>query len=84
MGVREGKERGFGKFLGEMVTRLRIFTRENTGLVGMEECSRPSMQNPGFNPEHHTNQVWWWMPVIQAFGRWRLENQEFKAILVYI
>lgn len=27
MGVREGKERGSGKFLGKMVMRLRIFTR---------------------------------------------------------
>lgn len=28
--------------------------------------------------------MWWWAPVIIAFGRWRQEDQEFKIILGYL
>lgn len=34
--------------------------------------------------QHHINQVWWYKSIILGLGRWRREDQKFKAILGYL
>lgn len=33
--------------------------------------------------QHHTIQVWWYMSIIPAFGKYMKNDQEFKVILDY-
>lgn len=32
-------------------------------------------------PQHHTDRLWWYRPVIPALGRGGQEDQKFKAAL---
>lgn len=43
------------------------------------------VQEPGFNPLYHVNQLLWYMPTIPALMRGkRQEDQKFMIILSYI
>lgn len=46
------------------------------------ECSLSRQkEGPRFSSQHHVSQIWEYMAVISALGRWRQESQLFKAIL---
>lgn len=48
------------------------------------ECLPSTHGVLGSRPQHCINKVWWHMPIILVFCRWREEGQKFKFILTCI